>query len=121
MKHNAGFVKFVDAARTRVKECTAAEAKARLDRGEALHFVDVREDYEFAKNHAKGARHIGKGVIERDIETIIPDKGATIILYCGGGYRSVLAADAIQQMGYADVWSMEGGIKAWKDAGYPIG
>jgi len=120
MKHNAGFVKFVDAARVRVKECTAAETKVRLDRCETLHFVDVREDYEFAKDHAKGARHIGKGVIERDIETIIPDKAATIILYCGGGYRSVLAADALQQMGYTDVWSMEGGIKAWKDAGYPI-
>ena len=120
MKHNTGFVKFVDAARVRVKECTAAETKVRLDRCETLHFVDVREDYEFAKNHAKGARHIGKGVIERDIETIIPDKAATIILYCGGGYRSVLAADALQQMGYTDVWSMEGGIKAWKDAGYPM-
>jgi rhodanese-related sulfurtransferase len=120
MKHNAGFVKLVDAARVRVKECTTAEAKARLDRGELLHFVDVREDYEFAKDHAKGARHIGKGVIERDIETVIPNKAVTIILYCGGGYRSVLAADALQQMGYTDVWSMEGGIKAWRDSGYPI-
>jgi len=120
MKHNAGFVKFVDAARVRVKECTAAETKARLDRGEAFHFVDVREDNEFAKDHAKGARHIGKGIIERDIETVIPDRHAPIILYCGGGYRSVLAADALQQMGYTDVWSMVGGIKAWKDAGYPI-
>ncbi|HXH86573.1 MAG TPA: rhodanese-like domain-containing protein [Nitrospira sp.] len=120
MKHNAGFVKLVDAARVRVKECTTAEAKARLDRGESLHFVDVREDYEFAKDHAKGACHIGKGVIERDIETTIPNKAATIILYCGGGYRSVLAADALQQMGYTDVWSMEGGIRAWRDSGYPI-
>ena len=120
MKHNPGFLKLVDAARTRVKECTVAQAKARLDRGEALHVLDVREDYEFAKDHAKGARHLGKGIIERDVETCIPNKEEAILLYCGGGYRSVLAADALQQMGYTNVVSMDGGIKGLRDAGYPI-
>ncbi len=109
MKHNPGFLKLVDAARTRVKECTVAQAKARLDRGEVLHFLDVREDHEFAKDHAKGARHLGKGIIERDVETLIPNKEEAILLYCGGGYRSVLAADALQQMGYTNVVSMDGG------------
>jgi rhodanese-related sulfurtransferase len=120
MQHNPGFLKLVDAARPRVKECSVAEAKVRLDRGEVAHFLDVREDHEFAKEHAKGAQHLGKGVIERDIETLVPDKHAAIVLYCGGGYRSVLAADALQQMGYRNVTSMEGGIKAWKAAGYPM-
>ena len=120
MKHNPGFLKLVDAARARVQECTIAEAKAKLDRGEVTHFLDVREDHEFAKDHAKGARHLGKGVIERDIETLIPDKQVPIILYCGGGYRSALAADALRQMGYTNIISMDGGIKAWRDAGYPM-
>jgi rhodanese-related sulfurtransferase len=120
MKHNPGFLKLVDAARTRVKECTVAEAKVMLDRGEMVYFLDVREDHEYAKDHAIGARHVGKGIIERDIETLIPDKGAAILLYCGGGYRSVLAAVALQQMGYKNVVSMDGGIRAWRDAGYPM-
>lgn len=120
MKHNPGFLKLVDAARTRVKECSVAEAKARLDRGEVAQFIDVREDHEFAKEHAKGARHLGKGIIERDIETLVPDKRAAILLYCGGGYRSALAADALTQMGYTSVTSMDGGIKAWREAGYPM-
>jgi rhodanese-related sulfurtransferase len=120
MKHNPGFLKLVDAARTRVKECTVAEAKTRLDRGKVVHFLDVREDHEFEKGHAKGAYHLGKGIIERDIETRIPNKEEAILLYCGGGYRSVLAADALQQMGYANVVSMDGGIKGWRDAGYPM-
>jgi rhodanese-related sulfurtransferase len=120
MKHNPGFLKLVNTAKTRVKECTIAEAKAKLDRGEVTHFLDVREDHEFAKDHAKGARHLSKGIIERDIETLIPNKDAPIILYCGGGYRSALAADALGQMGYTSVISMDGGIKAWRDAGYPM-
>jgi rhodanese-related sulfurtransferase len=120
MKHNPGFLKLVDRARARVKECTVAEAKTRLDGGEVVHFLDIREDHEFSNDHAKGARHLGKGIIERDIETLIPDKQSPIILYCGGGYRSVLAADALQQMGYTAVVSMDGGIKAWRDAGYPM-
>lgn len=118
MKHNPGFLKLVDAARARVKECTVAQAKERLDRGEVPHFLDVREDHEFAKDHAKGARHLGKGIIERDVETLISDKEAAIVLYCGGGYRSALVADVLQQMGYRNVVSMDGGIKAWRDAGY---
>jgi rhodanese-related sulfurtransferase len=120
MKHNPGFLKLVDEVRKRVNECTVADAKARLDRGESLHFIDVREDHEFAKDHAKGARHLGKGILERDIETVVPNKQASIILYCGGGYRSALAADALQQMGYTNVVSMDGGIRAWRDAGYPL-
>lgn len=120
MKHNPGFLKLVDAARTRVKECTVAQAKVRLDLGEVVHFLDVREDSEFARDHAKGAQHVGKGIIERDVETLIPKKEEAILLYCGGGYRSVLAADALQQMGYTNVVSMDGGIKGWRDAGYPM-
>lgn len=120
MKHNPEFLKLVDEVRKRVNECTVADAKSRLDRGEPLYFIDVREDHEFAKDHARGARHLGKGVLERDIETVVPDKRASIILYCGGGYRSALAADALRQMGYTNVVSMDGGIKAWRDAGYPL-
>jgi rhodanese-related sulfurtransferase len=120
MKHNPGFLKLVDQARARVKECTVADVRSRLDRGEVFHFVDVREDHEFAKDHARGARHLGKGIIERDIETMIPDKQAPIVLYCGGGFRSVLAADALQQMGYSNVVSMDGGVKAWREAGCPL-
>ena len=120
MKHNPGFLKLVDEVRKRVNECTVADVKTRLDRGEPLYLIDVREDHEFAKDHARGARHLGKGVLERDIETVVPDKRASIILYCGGGYRSALAADALRQMGYTNVVSMDGGIKAWRDAGYPL-
>ncbi|ALA58108.1 rhodanese-like domain-containing protein [Nitrospira moscoviensis] len=120
MKHNPGFLQLVDQAKRRIKECTVAEVKARLDRGERFHFLDVREDHEFAKDRAKGARHLGKGIIERDIETVIPEKEAEIVLYCGGGFRSALAADALQQMGYRNVRSMEGGIRAWREAGYPL-
>src|SRR6478672_3646640 len=117
MKHNPGFLKLVNAARARVKECSIADAKSRLDRGEVAHFIDVREDHEFAKDHARGARHLGKGIIERDIESVVPDKEDSIVLYCGGGYRSALAADALQQMGYGNVISMDGGIRAWREAG----
>lgn len=120
MKHSPGFLKLVEQAKRRIKECTVAEVKAKLDRGERFHFVDVREDHEYAKDHAHGAAHLGKGVIERDIETTIPNKEDEIVLYCGGGYRSALAADALRQMGYVNVRSMEGGIRAWREAGYPI-
>jgi len=120
MQHNRGFLRLVEQARQRVKECTVAEVQARLEKGEQFYLVDVREDHEFEKDHAAGARHLGKGIIERDIETAIPDKQAPIVLYCGGGYRSVLAADALQQMGYTDVLSMDGGIKAWREAGCPL-
>ena len=120
MKHNPGFVKLVEQAKQRIKECSIAEVKAKLDRGEPFHFIDVREDHEFAKDHARGARHLGRGILERDIETEIPDKQAEIILYCGGGFRSALATDSLQQMGYSNVRSMEGGIRAWREAGYPL-
>jgi rhodanese-related sulfurtransferase len=120
MKHNPGFVKLVEEAKRRIKEYTIAEVKAKLERGETFHFLDVREDQEFAKDRAKGARHLGRGVLERDIETIIPDKRAEIVLYCGGGYRSALAADSLRQMGYPNVRSMDGGIRAWREAGYPL-
>lgn len=120
MTHNPGFLELVNRIRRRVRECTIHQVKARLARGETFHFLDVREDLEFAIDHAAGATHVGKGVIERDIETLIPDKDADIVLYCGGGYRSVLAADMLQQMGYRRVTSMDGGIRAWREAGYPI-
>jgi rhodanese-related sulfurtransferase len=120
MKHSSGFLALVADAKTRVKECTIADVKARLDRGEAFHFLDVREDGEFAVDHARGARHLGRGVLERDVENLIPDKQAPIVLYCGGGFRSALAADNLQKMGYRNVISMEGGIRAWRAAGYPV-
>ena len=120
MQHNPGFLRLVEQARQRVKECTVADLQARLAKGERFHLVDVREDHEFEKDHAVGASHLGKGIIERDIETVIPDKQASIVLYCGGGYRSVLAAEALQEMGYTDVRSMDGGIRAWREAGCPL-
>lgn len=120
MKHNPGFVKIVEEARRRIRECTVGDVKMKLDRGERFHFIDVREDNEFAVDHAKGALHLGRGILERDIETVIPDKHAEIVLYCGGGYRSALAAANLKKMGYANVASMDGGIRAWREAGYPI-
>jgi rhodanese-related sulfurtransferase len=120
MKHSSGFLALVADAKTRVKECTIADVKARLDRGEAFHFLDVREDGEFAVDHARGARHLGRGVLERDVENLIPDKQAPIVLYCGGGFRSALAADNLQKMGYRNVISMDGGMRAWREAGYPV-
>jgi rhodanese-related sulfurtransferase len=120
MKHNPGFLQLVEHVRQHVKECGVAEVKAKLDQGEPFHFLDVREDHEFLRDHAKGARHLSKGVIERDIETAVPEKQDQIVLYCGGGFRSVLAADSLRQMGYANVLSMTGGIRMWREAGYPI-
>ena len=120
MKHNPGFLTLVERAKRTIKECTSTEVKGRLDRKESFHFIDVREDEEFAKDRAQGARHIGRGVIERDIESLVPDKQAEIVLYCGGGYRSALAAESLGRMGYTNVWSMDGGIRAWREAGYPL-
>jgi rhodanese-related sulfurtransferase len=119
MKHSPGFLRLVDAARARIRECTVADVKRRLDAGERFHLVDVREQDEWARGHLPGARHLGKGVIERDIESTIPDHDADIVLYCGGGYRSALAADALRQMGYTRVASMDGGWRGWTEAGYP--
>ncbi len=120
MKHSPGFLRLVDQAKQRVNECSVEQVHAKLARGEQFHLVDVREDHEFLKDHAKGAQHLGKGILERDIELAIPDHQAEIVLYCGGGFRSVLAADALRQMGYTNVMSMAGGIKAWREAGYPM-
>lgn len=120
MKHNPGFLQLVQQAKQRVKECTVAEVKAKLDRGEPFHFLDIREDHEYHVDHAKGAVHLGKGIIERDIESRVPSKDEPIILYCGGGFRSALAADSLQQMGYRNVVSMNGGMRAWREAGFPI-
>lgn len=120
MKHSPGFLALVDAAKEAVRTCSAADVKARLDRNEPLHFIDVREDAEWGVDRAAGARHMGRGVIERDIETEIPDHDAPLVLYCGGGFRSVLAAESLAKMGYHNVVSMDGGMRAWREAGYPV-
>jgi rhodanese-related sulfurtransferase len=120
MKHSPRFLQLVADAKSRVKELTVADVKAKLDRGESFHLVDVREESEWARGHLPRAVHVGKGVIERDAEQKFPDPGAEIVLYCGGGYRSALAADNLQKMGYTNVWSMDGGYRGWKDAGLPL-
>jgi len=120
MKHASGFLAIVNDAKTRVKELDFREVKRRLDAGEKLTLVDVREDNEWARGHLPGAVHLGKGIIERDIEQTVPDKSATLVLYCGGGFRSALAADNLQKMGYTNCISMDGGWRAWTEAGYPI-
>jgi rhodanese-related sulfurtransferase len=117
--HTPGFLALVQAAKNQVRELTVADVAAKFSRGEKFVFIDTREDSEWAAGRARGAIHLGKGVIERDIETEIPDKGAEIVLYCGGGFRSALAAEAIQKMGYTNVYSMDGGIKGWRAAGLP--
>jgi rhodanese-related sulfurtransferase len=119
MKHSLGFIQICEEARKKVKEVTVEEVLRKLSDGEKFNFVDVREDNEWNEGRAKGAKHIGKGIIERDIETLIPDKKAQIVLYCGGGYRSALAAEVLQRMGYKNVLSMAGGIKAWREKNYP--
>jgi len=120
MQHPERFLKIVDASRARIKECTVGDVKQKLDDGESFYLIDVREESEFASLRIPGAGHLGKGVIERDIEAAIPDVSAQIVLYCGGGYRSALAADALVQMGYTNVISMDGGIRGWREAGYPL-
>ena len=120
MQHAPGFLKIVKDAKSRVKETTVDEIKHRLDRGDRFMLVDVREDREFAQDHLPGAVHLGKGVIERDIEGKYPDTGTPLVLYCGGGYRSAMAADNLQRMGYTNVISMDGGIRVWRDKGYPL-
>ena len=119
MKHAPAFLNIVEDAKKRVKETSVDEVKKRLDRGETLRLVDVREESEFAKGHLPNAIHLSKGVIERDIEAAIPDKETEIILYCGGGFRSALAADNIQKMGYKNVISMDGGWRTWSERKYP--
>ena len=120
MVHTEGFLKLVNDAKTRVKEVTVAETRDRLEQNPEAKLIDVREDKEWDAAHAAGAIHLGKGIIERDIETTVPDKSTELILYCGGGYRSALAGDVLQTMGYTNIFSMAGGWKAWRESDAPI-
>ena len=115
-KHAPGFLAIVNDARSRVTECTVADVEAWQAANEAFRLVDVREEGEWNRGHLPGAEHLGKGIIERDVEEQIPDHGEKIVLYCGGGYRSALAADNLQKMGYTNVISMDGGFRGWKEA-----
>ena len=119
-KHTPRFLQIVNEARSRVKEATVDDVKAMLDKGEKFQLVDVREESEFAKDHLPGAIHLGKGVIERDIEQRVPDTDTKLVLYCGGGFRSALAADNLQKMGYTNVISMDGGIRVWREKKLPL-
>ena len=119
-QHSPRFLQIVNDARARVREVTVDDVKARLDRGDRFLLVDVREESEYAKDHLPGAVHLGKGVIERDIEQKVPDTSAPLVLYCGGGFRSALAADNLQKMGYTNVLSMDGGIRDWREKKYPL-
>ena len=119
-QHPPRFLKIVDDAKTRVRETNVDEVKKRMDRRDKFILVDVREESEYAKDHLPGAIHLGKGVIERDIEARVPELNAEMILYCGGGFRSALAADNLQKMGYTNVISMDGGIRGWGEKGYPL-
>jgi rhodanese-related sulfurtransferase len=119
-KHPPRFLKIVEDAKSRVRETNVDEVKSRLDRGDKLALIDVREDREFDADHLPGAVHLGKGIIERDVEAKYPDLQTELILYCGGGFRSALAADNLQKMGYSNVISMDGGIRGWREKDYPL-
>lgn len=119
MKHSPEFLMLVNDAKARVRETNVEEVKRRMDRGEKFHLVDIREDHEWERGRLPGAIHLGKGIIERDIVDTIPEKSQAIVLYCGGGFRSVLSADNLQKMGYTNVLSMDGGWRGWNEAGYP--
>lgn len=119
-KHATGFIKIVDDARSRITECTVDDVKNWQSASQAFHLVDVREESEWSNGHLPNAEHIGKGVIERDVEERIPDHAAKIVLYCGGGYRSALAADNLQKMGYSNVISMDGGFRGWREANLDV-
>jgi rhodanese-related sulfurtransferase len=119
MQHAPAFLAIVNDAKSRVKETNVAEVKKRIDAGEKLTLVDVREDNEWQKGHIAGAVHLGKGIIERDIEGVVPNKEQEIVLYCGGGFRSALAADALKKMGYTNAVSMDGGWRGWNEQGLP--
>jgi len=119
MKHSQRFLDIVNDAKTRVRETTPEEVRRRQEAGERFRLVDVREDGEWERGHALGAIHLGKGIIERDVERVVPDHHEEMVLYCGGGYRSALAADTLAKMGYTNVISMDGGWKRWKELGYP--
>ncbi|MCH8829597.1 MAG: sulfurtransferase [Planctomycetes bacterium] len=119
-QHASRFLQIVELAKTRIRECTVADVKARLDSGDPFCLVDVREESEWVRGRLPSAIHLGKGVIERDVERAVPEVHTEIVLYCGGGYRSALAADALQQMGYTNVVSMDGGYHGWNEAGFPL-
>ena len=119
-QHPPRFLKIVDDARSRIRETNVETIKSRMDRGDKFVLVDVREESEFAKDHLPGAIHMGKGVIERDVEARVPALGTEMVLYCGGGFRSALAADNLQKMGYTNVISMDGGIREWREKAYPL-
>ncbi len=118
--HSPRFLRIVDDAKSRVCELPVEDVKAKQDRGDTFILVDVREESEWARGRLPGAIHLGKGVIERDVEERVPDLDAEIVLYCGGGFRSALAADNLQKMGYTNVWSMDGGYRGWTESGYPV-
>jgi rhodanese-related sulfurtransferase len=120
MQHSPRFLALVEEVKQRVRELNVEQVKAKLDKKEPFILADVREESEWAKGHLPGAVHLGKGVIERDIEQRVPDPNTEIVLYCGGGFRSALAADNLQKMGYTNVISMDGGIRDWRDKGYPL-
>ncbi|MFQ1868248.1 rhodanese-like domain-containing protein [Aeromonas veronii] len=120
MHHNPRFLALVDGIRSRITETDVHQIKRWQDEGRTFHLIDVREESEWAKGHLPGARYLGRGVIERDIETQFPDLETALYLYCGGGFRSILAADNLQQMGYRKVISVDGGFRGWCDAGYPV-
>ena len=120
MKHSEGFLKLVNDAKSRIREVTVEQTRKRMDAEPEVRLLDVREDNEWQAGHAAKAEHLGKGIIERDIEQMVPEKSTELILYCGGGYRSALAADNLQKMGYRNVFSMAGGIRAWREAGFPM-
>ena len=120
MEHSERFLRIVNDAKARIREIGIAEVKRKLDAGPYFHLVDVREESEWSKGRLPGALHLGKGVLERDVEKAIPDLDAEIVLYCGGGFRSALAADNLQKMGYSRVFSMDGGWRAWNEAGFPV-
>ena len=119
-QHSPAFLKLVQDAKTRIKECTVDDVKRRRGAGEQFVLVDVREESEWAAGHAAGAVHMSKGTIERDVEEKVPDKGTPLVLYCGGGFRSALVADNLQKMGYTNVISMDGGWRAWTQGGLPV-
>jgi rhodanese-related sulfurtransferase len=120
MKHSAAFEALCEEVRSRIREIGIEAVRQKLAVGESFHLLDVREDHEWAKGRIPGSAHLGRGIIERDIENLIPDRDAEIVLYCGGGYRSALAADNLQKMGYRQVLSMAGGIRAWRELGYDL-
>lgn len=119
-KHAPRFLDLVNSVRVNIRECTVQDVKTRQDAGETLQLIDVREDHEWQAAHLPGAVHLGKGIIERDVEERFPETDAELILYCGGGFRSALAADALQKMGYSNVISMDGGFRGWKEAGFAL-